>query len=159
MARGHGPRYSIAFSPGIWKGGELLGRLAAYLCAPLPFLWFCGGENYSSYGQRPWASLFYCLHSGIGKRRKLLGRLAAYLGAPLPHLWFMVPFPVVLLLLGHLVPVGRSEQVRGGGGGLGGFRQPGCLIGIWAVARKLNGWCTVARKLIGFWAVALKFSG
>ena len=38
MARGHGPHYSIAFSPGIGKGGKLLGRLAAYY-AP-PFLFF-----------------------------------------------------------------------------------------------------------------------
>ena len=58
MARGHGPHYTIAFSPGL---------------------------------------------GGIGKGWKLLGRLAALLCAPLHFLWFMVPFPVVLLLFGHLV--------------------------------------------------------
>ena len=137
--------------------------------------WVMGeGANYSYHGQRPWASLSNCLLS-----RDREGRGTTWPTGRI--IWQPPSFPLVCGSVSRCAAVvwssGPSGPVWAGPGwgrrlGRHRVRQPGfiwCLV-IWSqfagfggsgfhLARNLNGWCTVTRKLIGFWAVARKLSG
>ena len=59
----------------------------------------------------PSSSLFFWLHDCGKQEGKLRGQSATQLSAPLPFLLLMVPFPVISLVSGNLVPVGLCDPL------------------------------------------------